>query len=370
MMKQMSSKERLHRCFCHQEVDRPALYIRWGGLEGGERRTLDPTYADLVQMIEEQTDRKTTYNAESLLTPLPTKKRREPAGADFEREITTVMTPGGPLEQSHLFGLRGQPGYTDAHFLKDENDAEKYLSLPEPAIEGDLSPFFEAVRDTGERGIVTVRLGFNAASKVVELFGSEAFAILSIENRGLLHLIMERESRILKNLVRFLTERDVGPYFGLGGEEYIVPPLHGRRDFDDFNVRYDRPIADMIHEAGGRLHIHSHGSVKAVLDGFIEIGTDVLHPFEAPPLGDITPKEAKDTARGKLTLEGNIQVGDLYTKSTDVIREQVRGLIRDVFDDRRGLIVCPTASPYIHGEGQIYTENCRVLVEEVLSYSR
>ncbi len=34
------------------------------------------------------------------------------------------------------------------------------------------------------------------------------------------------------------------------GEEYLVPPLHGPEDFDDFNVRYDAPISARIHDAG------------------------------------------------------------------------------------------------------------------------
>jgi len=43
------------------------------------------------------------------------------------------------------------------------------------------------------------------------------------------------------------------------------------------------PIIDLIHDAGGCIHVHCHARVKQVLPDFVEMGVDVLHPFEAPP---------------------------------------------------------------------------------------
>jgi hypothetical protein len=75
----------------------------------------------------------------------------------------------------------------------------------------------------------------------------------------------------------------------MDGQERVAPPLHGPLDFHDFNARYDKPIIDLIHEIGGRMHVHCHGSIKRVLNYFVDMQVDVLHPFEAPPMGDITP---------------------------------------------------------------------------------
>ncbi len=105
----------------------------------------------------------------------------------------------------------------------------------------------------------------------------------------------------------------------MAGEEYLVPPLHGPTDFCDFNVRYDKPIIDLIHDAGGRVHIHCHGSVKRVMAGFLDMEVDVLHPFEAPPMGDITPAEAKEVIRGRVCYEGNIQIHHMYEHSSGAI---------------------------------------------------
>ena len=112
--------------------------------------------------------------------------------------------------------------------------------------------------------------------------------------------------------------------------------------------------------------VHCHGSIKKVLAGFIEMGVDVLHPFEAPPMGDVTAAEAKEMARGRLCLEGNIQIADLYEQTPEAIREQTAALIADAFDDRRGLIVCPTASLYIRGAGRRCFPQVKAMVETVL----
>jgi len=173
--------------------------------------------------------------------------------------------------------------------------------------------------------------------------------------------------RIL-HILQFLLARDIGPYFAMLGQEYVTPPLHGADDFRDFNVRYDRPVADLVHDAGGRFHVHCHGPLQSVLSDFIELGADVLHPIEAPPLGDVTAKEAKQTFRNRVCIEGNVQIGDMYTEDPDTIRSLTAELIHDAFGDGKGLIVCPTASPYVPEMSERCFENYAALVAVVTSW--
>ena len=93
----------------------------------------------------------------------------------------------------------------------------------------------------------------------------------------------------------------------------------------------------------------------------------MLHPFEAPPLGDITPAEAKRVARGRMCLEGNIQIADMYDSTPHDVRAQTEALIAECFDDRRGLIVSPTASPYIRGEGETCWPQYKAMIDAVLA---
>ena len=191
---------------------------------------------------------------------------------------------------------------------------------------------------------------------------------MSLTERDVLHALCERRNAALTRQIKFLLDAGVGPYFSMAGQEYIVPPLHGPKDFYDFNARYDKPVIDLLHDAGGLIHIHCHGSLKAVFQGFVDMGTDALHPFEAPPMGDITPVEAKKRARGKMCLEGNIQIADMYESTPKQVKAQTQGLIETAFDDRRGLIVSPTASPYIRGAGEKCFPQYRAMIDTVLAW--
>lgn len=358
----MTRRERLTRCYAHQEVDRPAVYVRTGFPAD------DPTYDRLKACLSVHSELKRDWCGTQFEPPLPVEVHTEPYSEDFERRIEVLHTPRGDLRRSALQSLKGQPGLHETFFINSPEDADSYLSLPIPHIGGDASSFAALDAQVGDAGIVDVGLGFNPAGFVAELCGSEQFALMSLTHREVLHALCERQRDILLARVEFLLGRGVGPFFSMAGEEYLVPPLHGAKDFWDFNVRYDRPILDRIHEAGGRVHIHCHGSVRTVLAGFIEMGTDVLHPFEAPPLGDILPREAKKLARGKLCLEGNLQIHRMYEATPDEVRRETAQLIADTFDDRCGLIVCPTASPYIRGAGARCFPQFQAMVDTVVAW--
>ena len=56
-----------------------------------------------------------------------------------------------------LVSLKGQPRLHETFFFVDSpDDAEKYLPLPRPSVSGDISSFFAANAEVGEKGIVDV----------------------------------------------------------------------------------------------------------------------------------------------------------------------------------------------------------------------
>jgi hypothetical protein len=356
----MTRRERLERCYRGQEVDRPGVYSRTGFPAD------DPTYDRLKQLLLEHTERKTGWSSATLDEPYDTDVALEPVSADWDRRTTVLHTPAGDLTATYLVSRSGQPGLHETFLVDGPEAAEAYLSLPLPKVRGDVYGFFTADAEIGDAGFAEVNLGFNPGGFVAELCGSETFALLSVTHRDLLHRLCARQQQLLMNRIEYLLARGVGPYFSILGQEYIVPPLHGPADFDDFNVRYDRPLIDRIHDAGGRVHVHSHGSIQRVFDGFLAMGADVLHPFEPPPMGDITAREAKQRARGRLCLEGNLQIHRLYDATPEQIRAEVETLIDDAFDDGRGLIVSASASPYIRGAGEVCYPQYEAMVETVL----
>jgi len=360
----MTRRERLERCYSNQEVDRPAVYSRTGFPAD------DATYDRVKSYLKAYTELKSGWSGTQFESAYAIDSSAEPYSEDFERHIQLLHTPKGDLRRSSLISLKGQPGLHETFLVNSREDAEKYLSLPMPEIGGDVSSFFELSGQIGDKGIVDVGIGFNPAGYVAELCGSENFALMSVPDRDVLYRLCERQMEIVLQRVKFLLGLGIGPFFSMAGEEYVVPPLHGPKDFYELNVRYDKPIIDLIHEAGGRVHIHSHGSIRNVFQGFIDMGADVLHPFEAPPEGDILPLQAKQLARGLMCLEGNIQIGRMYEATPEEIKQETEQLIAQVFDDGKGLIVCPTASPYIRGRGEECFPQYKAMIDTVLSWKR
>jgi len=358
----MTRRERLRRCYSNREVDRPGVYVRTGFPSD------DPTYAPLKAYLQTHTELKAGWASPQLESAPHIESSVEPHSEDFQRRIEILHTPKADLRRTALVSLKGQPGLHETFFVNSPEDAEAYLSLPLPETGGDVSSFAAARAAVGDAGIVSVSLGHNPAGFVAELCGSENFALLSVTARGLLHRLCERRMDALVRRVTFLLDGGVGPFFAMAGEECVVPPLHGPRDFTDFNVRYDTPIIDLIHDSGGRVHIHCHGSIRAVLQGFIDMEVDVLHPFEPPPQGNITAREAKDIVRGRMCIEGNIQINRMYEASPDDVRHETEQLIADAFDDGKGLIVCPTASPYVRGQGEQAFPRFKAMIDTVLAY--
>lgn len=357
----MTRRERLKRCYFNEEVDRPAVYSRTGYPQN------DPTYDRLKSYIKKNTELKVSWKSSCIEEEYKTEKFSEPYSDDYECETSIIYTPAGELRSLRFNSLKGKPGMTREYYIKSEPDAEKLLSLPFPRlINKKVSGFFELEKQISDSGITNVILGQNPAGHVAKMMGSETFAIMSMESRDMIHELCRRRMQILINRVKYLLEKGAGPFFSMLGEELITPPLHSPQDFFEFNVKYDKPIIDIIHEAGGRVHIHCHGSIKDVIQGFIDMGADVVHPFEAPPQGDILPFEAKEIIRDKICYEGNIQINKMYENTPEEIREETQNLIKQVFDDNKGLIVCPSASPYVRGEGEQCFKQYKAMIDTVL----
>ena len=281
---------------------------------------------------------------------------------DWVETITTLHTPGGDLRSRHLSSKRGLPGMQMEFLVKTLEDVDTVLSAPYvPLREVDPSGFFAEQEDIGERGLVMAGVWADPIMHVQQLMGSELMAIWSIEEREtILRLVDVFLARTLDRVDAMLAA-GVGPAFSILGQEYVTPPLHSAKDFREFCVKPERQIVERIRNAGGLLHVHCHGPLDAVLEDFIEIA-DVLHPIEAPPLGDVPLADAKRRIGSQVCLEGNIQIGDIYAMPTPQLVEMVKQAIGDAAEGG-GFILCPTASPHTEVLTDLTVRNYVAMVE-------
>ncbi len=266
-----------------------------------------------------------------------------------EHRITRVRTPDGVLRQVYAVDTANPLPMPVEHFIKTPADVDRFGALPYVPLEPDIEPILELDRRIGDRGIVMVGLGSNAVGQVHQLLGSERMAIWACEHRDLIFRLLDEMLRRKLDVVRALAAtgltRRMPVCFMHVGAEAAVPPLHGPADFRDFVTRYDTPLHEAIHAIGGFVRVHCHGSVGKVLDDFVAMGTDMLHPVEAPPMGDITLPDAKRRAAGRMTIEGNLQIAHLYEDAPDVFAARVERTIAEGKPDGR-FCLTPTASPY------------------------
>jgi hypothetical protein len=303
----MTSRERLTRVLRGQPTDRVPIRL-WGV------NPLAPAGRDCWQPVHGLVDEFALDSffdwAPAPPPPVTESEREEQQTADPEwfEAVTTLKAPAGALTRVDLVHRGGKPGYTKKHLIESVEDARRWLSIPEAGLPG-LDAFPARVAEVGNRGLVMTGLG-QAMYTVNDATGSELWGYWLHDERELLHEMITRAHRYIVKLVKHYLANGIGPLFGWVGPELCIPPLASPADFDDLSTRYDKPIIDLIHDAGGLVWIHCHGDMHPVLERFADMGVDCLNPIEPPPMGRLTLADAKRRAGDRMTLEGGIEVGD------------------------------------------------------------
>lgn len=344
----MTSRERMMTAFRCGEPDIFPLHVR--GVRAWDEQwcaTRHHSYRPIIEAVRAHGAYEAAWSPGGgplqTAAPLPTTSTREDVG-DWIITRTTIKTPRGPLTGAHKSSTRGLPGLQVEFPVKSLEDVERVLSVPYEPVQVDPAGFFAAEAEIGERGVVMCALPV-PIYQIALLTGSDLLAIWSIEQRALVHRLIEVFLERTLDLVDTLIAAGVGPIFATSGEEYMTPPLAGPKDFREFVVAPGQPVRERLQVAGMLRHIHCHGPISALLEDFVELGANCLHPIEPPPLGDVIFADAKRRIGDRVCLEGNIQIGDLYHDPTEVVVAKVRATC-EVGAPGGGFILCPTASPH------------------------
>jgi len=179
----------------------------------------------------------------------------------------------------------------------------------------------------------------------------------------LIQVVFERIYQQLK----YLLEQGVGPIFHFGGSEQATPPMMSPQLYDEFVVKYDGQLFDLVHRYKKYVAVHCHGRIKNVLGKMVDMGVDLLDPVEAPPSGDIEIGEAKRKVKGKITLVGNIQFSDLEFSTPETIDKKVRAAIHS--GGEKYFILGTTDGPITSVSDKL-KKNYIQLIESSIKYGR
>ncbi|GHT99466.1 hypothetical protein FACS1894142_7060 [Spirochaetia bacterium] len=364
-MKKLSGRERLTRIFQGKEVDRPSLKL-WGFYP--EQKLLHPDYAPVCAKAEELTDWWLGGGSgfdivfgchRSDCVSVETKSVSEL----WEEVTTTWNTPRGVLREREMVSTIGGPGYTIEHAIKSPQDIEAILSIPYEPFPMDAKSYFQADAKAADRGIAAFGLD-HPSYALQRLMGSELLAIFSIDERELLHRIINVFAARVLDHAKKAIDAGVRGVFAWVGPELFIPPLMAPNDFEDFCFDYDKTLCDLIHNAGGYTWLHCHGKIAKFVDRFIDMGIDVLNPLEPPKNGDVDMMSLVGQFGNRMGWEGNIEIQEIIQASPERLVNLIRSCVAAGRTSGR-FILCPSAGfmeyPFPESE---YIRNLLIYLEE------
>lgn len=355
----LTRHERLMATLRGEPVDRPAVsFYEIGGWE------LDPDdpdpfnvysgpgWRDLIQLAEEATDLIRMMPPER--TPTVANCRDEfftsettfKEGARFTR--TTVTVAGRTLTTLTRRDPHVATDWTLEHLLKDPQDAEAYLQLPDEvfAYEYSVEGLIAAEAAVGEAGIVMVDVG-DPLCAAAALFSLEDYTVLALTEPRLFHRLLEQQARHIYPMVEQVAQAFPGRLWRVVGSEYASAPLLPPRLYDDYEVRYTAPIVDTIQRYGGFARIHSHGRLREILPMIASMHPAGLDPIEPPPQGDVTLAEVRQMYGADMVLFGNIEASEIEQLPPAAFEARVRQAIQEGMGGAgRGFVLMPSSCPY------------------------
>jgi uroporphyrinogen-III decarboxylase len=275
-----------------------------------------------------------------------------------ERTVTRqrMATPKGDLT-SVVIEPVGQPALVTEHFIKDDADIDRYMSLPYVPKTYDTSAMQALAAQLAGRGLLSVGYG-DAMYAAAALFDFNEFAIRCHTDiapiRRLVDFTFERVYEDVRGLAAACA--DLPALFYTAGPELCTPPMVSPAVFAELVTPYQEQLIAVIHAAGLPAAIHCHGRVRSVLPEILRTGADMLEPIEPPPQGDMALAELRAAVGDRLCLAGHIQDQEFHTAAPGTMTRHVEDIAR-VIDGGTGYIMTPTCTPFQYPASDTFRRN-------------
>jgi len=254
----------------------------------------------------------------------------------------TIETPKGPLTCLTRITKWGSD-WTIKPFIENENDIEKFLSIPDESFKPDIHTYLKLKRSVNNYCLIFITLS-DAIGVVASLFKLNTFLKYCLTRLDLIKEMVYSVAGRIESYIEYLLAKGVGPVYEIFGPEYVSQTFLRPEYFKELVLGVDRKLVKLIHEYGYLVGMHCHGRIRSVLNDIANTGFDALHPIEEPPRGDITLSEAKELVGHKICLIGNIPHGLLEKGTSNEVREFCLYAIKSAAPGG-GYIMEPTATP-------------------------
>ncbi|MCL2391745.1 MAG: hypothetical protein FWC66_03935 [Oscillospiraceae bacterium] len=286
------------------------------------------------------------------IVPTPIKDRPTPNGVDgydwfgchwtFDHDIQGyAQTPGHPLPLTDLSKWREQIKFPDLDAIDWEAGAKK-----------DLENFDR------ENKALHIFTDSGAYERFFQLYGmAETFVALIEEPELCLEIMDALADFRIKFYEKIATHYKPDTVFVMDDLGSSNGPLISMEMYREFIKPFDKKIIKSIHDNDIYVMYHSCGCMEDFIEDLIEIGADIIQPFQ----GGINNQEKAQEAFGDRVIfcRGLNNLVHLSSATEEALRKEMRRVL-DLFWPKKNLIV-QTLS--------YYPDNIPILLDEAHKYN-
>ncbi len=257
--------------------------------------------------------------------------------------------------------------WTIEPLIKNIDDVRAFLQLPDEVFEEriDVKTLFEQESELGDRGILMVDTE-DPLCAVATLFNMDNFTIFAFTEQELCHRLLEKHARYIHKRTETVAREFPGRLWRIYGPEFATEPFLPPQLFNQYVVKYDRPMVEMIHHYKGFTRLHAHGNIKGILDYVTGMKVDAIDPIEPPPQGDVELGYVRQKYGKEMVLFGNLEVSHIENMPSDAFREVVRKSIEaGTKGTGRGFVLMPSSSPCSREISALTLRNYQIIIEEI-----
>lgn len=232
-------------------------------------------------------------------------------------------------------------------WLEKEEDIDIFINLKkiEPC-EPDTKLIEKKAKQLGSSGLPYAEI-MDPFSVVSEMFNTDIFYIkLLTDNERILYLLKETGERIIKS-IESLCRKVKAPFIlRLIGAEFAVPPFLSREDFLKYNENFYKNVITITKKYDIPAAFHCHGPLKDIMNDVWDWGYSFIEPFEPPPRGNVTIKEALEASSKKGIVLGGIDEVVLNTGTKEEVEIHVNSCLSQAKNKNKPFILSQTATPF------------------------
>lgn len=373
----MTRKERLLATMRGEKVDRPS--VCFNDINAYTQNEYDPdpfniynhpSWKPLLELTRTRTDRLVIHGVPFIAPPTYLDKRKHITTYYDEqgsRHVETQIHLDDRTLHSHTRrDMALDTLWTLEHLLKDEDDLEAWLALPDEETGiPDYRFLHTAEKALGDSGLVLLSIG-DAINSLAGLLGMENFMIIAMTEPELTIRALNKFHRQIADKISIVSRDNPGCMWRIYGPEYATVPYLPPALYKKYVADYDRELVDIIHRYHGFVRIHQHGNQKDILDYTVETGCDAIDPIEPIPHGDISLLDVRKKYGHQLVLFGNIEVTDLENLPEPEFKKVVeRSVEEGTHGEGRGFVLMPSACPLGRELTQRAYNNYLTMVETI-----